>query len=216
MVRQGDTLNELPKRVRISSARRTRNAGISGRVVLVLVGVITTIVVVHQVRKPQPSLAPPASAAPPAESPASDNDVRPTPPPSPTSVTTVERSSDWVVLAAPSPTPTTWPTTPPRPRRQPTPTPSLSQCVVVRWSARQSRAAWGNVLVDIHAINRCGRKLEPHQIAIWIAGYRDGAVVQTASGTAFDMVYPGRSTNFAIGLPGSIDWYDRITVEVMD
>lgn len=92
----------------------------------------------------------------------------------------------------------------------------MSQCVVVRWSAHQSVAAWGNVLVDIHAINRCGRKLDPHEITIWIVGYRDGAVVQTASGNAFDIVYPGRSTNFAIGLPGSIDWYDRITVEVMD
>lgn len=202
--------------VRVSSARRTHKAGIAGRVVLVLVVVIVTIVVVHQVRRPRPSLTPPQGAAPAAESPTDDSDPRPTPPPSPTSVSVVERSSGWVVLTAPSPTPTPWTTAPPRPRRQPTPTPSVSQCVVVRWSAHQSRAAWGNILVDIHAINRCGRKLEAHEIAIWIAGYRDGAIVQTASGTAFDMVYPGRSTNFAIGLPGSIDWYDRITVEVMD
>jgi hypothetical protein len=110
-----------------------------------------------------------------------------------------------------------WVAAPQRPRRQqPTPTPHVSQCLIVRWSAHQSLAAWGNVLVDIHAINRCGRKLEPHEIAIWIAGYRGGSLVQTASGNAFDTVYPGRSTNFAIGLPGSIDWYDRITVEVMD
>jgi len=87
---------------------------------------------------------------------------------------------------------------------------------VVRWGAYQSLAAWGNVMIDIHAINRCGRKLAPHEISIWIAGYRDGAVVQTASGNAFNEVYPGRSTNFAIGLPGSVDWYDTITVEVMD
>lgn len=182
---------------------------------LLLFAVIGGILVFHSMRDepadPRPSERRPL--------PASDvePDTVPTPAPKPTSPTLVERSSDWVAVAAPSPTPTVWTATTLRPRRrQPTPTPPVSRCVAVRWSAHQSFAAWGHVLVDIHAVNQCGRKLEPHEIAVWIAGYRDGAIVQTASGTAFDVLYPGRSTNFAIGLPGSIDWYDRITVEVMD
>lgn len=205
-------MDERSRGIRTSSARRARDVGLAGRVVLVLVIVIAAIVVVHQIRRTRPSAAPFVGAPPSATGHAAPPATRP----APTSVTMVERSSDWVVVSAPSPTPTAWVPSAPRPPRQPTPTPPVSQCVVVRWSAHQSVAAWGNVLVDIHAINRCGRKLDPHEITIWIVGYRDGAVVQTASGNAFDIVYPGRSTNFAIGLPGSIDWYDRITVEVMD
>jgi hypothetical protein len=40
--------------------------------------------------------------------------------------------------------------------------------------------------------------------------------VQTARGHSFRSLYPGRSEDFSIGLPGSIDWYDRIVVEVME
>lgn len=210
-------MDEPSRLVRISSARRARNVSLAGRIVLLTVVVIIAVLLVHQVRTPSPAVSPSEAPLPPASPAAHDRGGLPSPPPpSPTAVAFVERSSDWIVLSAPSPTPTMRAIAPPARRRRPTPTPPVSQCVVVRWTAHQSLAAWGNVLVDIHAINRCGRKLEPHEIGIWIAGYRDSAVVQTASGTAFNVVYPGRSTNFAIALPGSIDWYERITVEVMD
>ena len=48
------------------------------------------------------------------------------------------------------------------------------------------------------------------------SGYRDGAIVQTAQGHAFREIFPNRSEIITIGLPGSIDWYDEIVVEVLD
>ena len=128
----------------------------------------------------------------------------------------VEHSSEWVGATAPSPTPTWWPTTPPRIRRAPTATPSPARCVEYRWGAGQSAAAWGNVLVEIEVINRCGRPLEPSELWFWVAGYRDGALVQTAQGHPFRRIFPGRSEDFSIGLPGSLDWYDEIKVELKD
>lgn len=195
---------------RTSTARRSTRFGVATRVVVAAIALIAAIVAVHEIGReraePQTAVVPTQTATP----------ILVVPSPTPTPRRLVEYSSKWVVASAPTSTPNWWPAPSPPRRSQPSPTPSRSRCIVVRWSAHQSLAARGNVLIDIHAINRCGRKLQPHEISIWIAGYRDGAVVQTATGQAFNEVYPGRSTNFAIGLPGSIDWYDVITVEVMD
>jgi hypothetical protein len=156
---------------------------------------------------------------PPAATPTTTPAVPPTltPSPSPT-VVLVERSSDWVTARAPTPTrePVAWPTAAPRVRRQPSPTPSISQCLETSWWARQSVAAWGQVLIEIEAVNRCRRVLEADEVWFWISGYRQGDLIQTARGHAFDSIYPNRSQTVTIGLPGSIDWYDRITVDVMD
>jgi hypothetical protein len=129
----------------------------------------------------------------------------------------VELASEWVV-AATEVTPTPWAPAPPAPprRREPTPTPSAAACISASYDAQQSLAAWGNVLISIRATNRCRRVLQPTDVLFRVSGYRDGAVVQTAQGSPFEEIYPGRSTDFGIGLPGSIDWYDRITVEVLD
>ena len=149
----------------------------------------------------------------------------PTPtPPAPTATATpsataapAEFSTDVVVLA-PTVTPTPWiPAAPPPPqRRQPSPTPSASECISASWDAHQSLAAWGNVLVNINATNRCRRVLQPTDVWFRVTGYRDGDLIQTAQGSPFEDIYPGRSTQFGIGLPGSIDWYDEIVVEVND
>jgi len=69
-------------------------------------------------------------------------------------------------------------------------------------------------MIDIRVTNRCGRKVEPGEVSFWIVGYRDGGVVRTATGHPFRTIFPGRSEEFSIGLPGSIDWYEEITVEL--
>ena len=153
--------------------------------------------------------------------------VVPTPTPTPlaptatatpsATATPAEYSTDVVVLA-PTVTPTPWipAAAPPPQRRQPSPTPSASECISASWDAHQSLAAWGNVLVNINATNRCRRVLQPTDVWFRVTGYRDGDLIQTAQGSPFEDIYPGRSTQFGIGLPGSIDWYDEIVVEVND
>ena len=58
--------------------------------------------------------------------------------------------------------------------------------------------------------------LQPTDVMFRVSGFRDGDLVQTAQGSPFEEIWPGRSTDFGIGLPGSLDWYDRIAVEVID
>ncbi len=196
------------KGFRVSTARRSR-AGIAGRLVLVLLGtlvVVTVLVVRRDGEVPPP---PPPTAAP-------EPAPLATPRRAPTRPLLEPRSSDWVVAVAPSATPTWWPTTPPRPRRAASPTPSLARCVSFRWGAGQSAAAWGNVLVEIEATNRCGRPIQPTELWFQVTGYRDGDLVQTVRGHPFNTIFPGRSETFAVGLPGSIDWYDEITVQITD
>ena len=132
----------------------------------------------------------------------------PTQTPSPTPTRLAEHASDWVTAMAPTTTPTPWipPTPAPPRRREPTPTPSAADCITASYDAHQSLAAWGNVLIDIHATNRCRRVLQPTDVLFRVSGFRDGALVQTAQGSPFQEIYPGRSTDFGIGLPGSLDW----------
>ncbi len=153
--------------------------------------------------------------------------VAPTPVPTPqaptasatptATATPAEYSTDVVVLA-PTTTPTPWALSSSQPpqRRQATPTPSAAQCITATWDAHQSLAAWGNVLVNIRATNKCRRVLQPTDVWFRVTGYRDGGLVQTAQGSPFEEIYPGRTSQFGIGLPGSIDWYDEIVVEVND
>jgi len=151
-----------------------------------------------------------------------------TPSPAPTVVPTrtatasvlVERSSGWVVALAPTATPSPWPTiaaaATATPRPQPSPTPRTSDCVTSRWSSRQVFRPSAQVLVEIEAVNRCNRDLGPLELWFEITGWRQGSRVQSARGHPFDRIRPGSSGIIAIGLPGSIDWYDEITVEITD
>jgi hypothetical protein len=193
-----------------STARRSR-VGVGGRIAAGLGALIVLVVVVFELTRDQ-------SEAPPAPPPSPTLTATPTLPPSPTptEIPLIEHSSPWVEVTQPSPTPTWWPTAAPPVRPAPTAPPNLSSCVQFRWGAGQSAAAWGNVLVEIEVINRCGRPLEPSELWFWVTGYRDGAIVQTARGHPFRQIFPGRSEDFSIGLPGSIDWYDEITVELVE
>lgn len=56
----------------------------------------------------------------------------------------------------------------------------------------------------------------PTELWFEITGWREGAHVQSVRGHPFDEIGPNRSADIAIGLPGSIDWYDEITVEIID
>jgi hypothetical protein len=101
-------------------------------------------------------------------------------------------------------------------RRLASPTPSPAECLEARYGAAQSVAAWGHVLVEIRATNRCRRPVAPTEVSFLVSGFRDGAPVRTVRGHPFDTIFPGRSETFSIGLPGSIDFYDQIIVEIED
>jgi hypothetical protein len=182
---------------------------------LALAALLTVAVVI--LRRPEsagPAPPPRATVSPPTRR-------HPTSPPVPTSERPRLPGHRSVVLpwegatpAEPTETPTAVPTFPVRPPATPTPRPS--ECVVVRWSASTMAAPLGQILVDIEASNRCGRDLEG--IAVWflVEGYRNGALVQSVRGHLFDPLRDGDDGHATIALPGSVDWYDRIEVRVLD
>lgn len=196
----------------VSSGRRPPPVR-SGCLIAAGVGAIIAIIVALEVARDEPP--PPTPPSPTAVAqPSATAAPTPTLPP-------VDLASEWVTITTTvttSDTPTPWipPTAAPPRRREPTATPSAAACISATYDAQQSLAAWGNVLVSIRATNRCRRVLQPTDVLFRVTGYRDGSVVQTAQGSPFEEIYPGRSTDFGIGLPGSLDWYDRITVEVLD
>jgi hypothetical protein len=71
----------------------------------------------------------------------------------------------------------------------------------------------GQVLVTIDIKNRCRRDIEIGEVWFSIAGYRDGGVVQTTRGQMTRRIMKGHSERVVIGLPGSLTWYDSITVK---
>ncbi len=115
----------------------------------------------------------------------------------------------------PTPSPTPEPTGTPTPRPEPTGTPSVAECVAYRWSAEASPANVAEVLVEIHATNRCGRDLEPLEVWFEITGYHNGEPVQSVRGHPFDPLPKDGDGTVRIGLPGSADWYDEIRVEAI-
>lgn len=131
-----------------------------------------------------------------------------------------EYSTEWVVAQVPTVTPSPWPTFPPpataTARPEPSPTPLTSECVDFRWGARQVFAPSAQVMVEIEAVNRCKGDLGPLELWFEVTGWRQGGRVQSVRGHPFDRIRPGASGIVAIGLPGSIDWYDEITVEIVD
>jgi hypothetical protein len=141
-----------------------------------------------------------------------------TPTPSGTPESEVQRHNIFVVAwqaeatATPTPAPTAGE---PTPRLSPSPTPDVSQCVTAESSASMLAAAPGQVLVDIRATNHCGRDLAPLDVWFWVAGYRQGELVQSVRGHPFELIPRDGDAEVHIGLPGSIDWYDRIEVRVI-
>lgn len=144
-----------------------------------------------------------------------------TPPPTP-SAQIVEQSSEWVTATSPTETPTPVPPIPQLPTavsrgpRQPTPTPRISECVTFRWNAMQVFSPSAQVMVEVRSVNRCDRDIEALELWFEITGWREGDLIQSVRGHPFDPLRRRRSVITTIGLPGSIDWYDEITVEIVD
>lgn len=161
--------------------------------------------------------SPPANPAVTLPSPTATAPAGRSPPPPSATPAPLEMASNWVVVEPEATsTPTPLPTAVPARRRPPTPTPTVAQCVAVRWSAAQSSVTLGQVLISAELTNHCGRELQPLQVWVSAAGYRQGALVQAAYGHPFEVLTPGHSEDVTIGLPGSLDWYDHLGVEVGD
>jgi hypothetical protein len=177
------------------------------------------MVVVFEIRR--------QNAATEAPVPAAAAQLEPTPAPSatdrskPSSASTPTATpephlGEWFKIASPTATP--WPTMPiiPTPTiPAATRTPSLGDCLPFRWTAIQHFSGFAQVLVEIEVTNQCGRTLDANDVWFLVSGYRDGGLVQTARGHLFDELRPRGTGLVAIGLPGSIDWYDVIEVRVI-
>ena len=72
------------------------------------------------------------------------------------------------------------------------------------------------VLTEITAKNNCNRDINPLELMFEISGWRDGGLVQSVRASPFDRIRRRHSGIVSMGLPGSIDWYDEITVEIVD
>ncbi|NOZ78886.1 MAG: hypothetical protein GXP48_06875 [Acidobacteria bacterium] len=199
-----------------SSAQRRRKRpprpGMWAALILAVFIVLVVIFKAPRHRVPPPKAPPAATPTTPAY--ATPPTPPPTPAPAPTSPMAEEVSAPVVITPPPAPSPTPLPTWTPRPRSRATGAPDIARCVLVSWSARQGEAPLGQVLIDIDATNRCGRELGPLDVWFTISGWRHGSLVQTVTGHPFDTIGDGETGSSTIALPGSLDWYDRITVQV--
>jgi hypothetical protein len=198
-------------RFSLSSGRRpppVRSGCYLAGSILAIIALIAVFELTRREEAPAPAAPTPAATAAPSA----------TATPSATPTRLAEYASDWVTLVAPTTTPTPWAPPAPAPprRRELTPTPSAAACISATYEAVQFLTAGATVMVNIRATNRCRRVLQPTEVLFRVSGFRDGDLVQTAQGSPFEEIYPGRSTDFGIGLPGSITWYDRLTVDVID
>ncbi len=128
----------------------------------------------------------------------------------------IELASDWVTVSTLEDTPTPWPTSPPPVRREPTPTPRVSECVTYRWTTTQVFRPSALVLTEITAKNNCNRDINPSDLMFEITGWRNGGFVQSVRASPFDRIRRRHSGIISMGLPGSRDWYDEITVEIVE
>ncbi len=193
-----------------SSARRRTRA--PSPVILATIVIVVLVVLLAVLRKrPEPETAqtPPAPASP-----------TPQPTRTPTLAAAIasmeEISSDWVEISRPADTPTPWPTIPDPVRREPTPTPKVSECVSFRWTTAQVFMPSAQVLTEIRANNACGRDLEPEDLMFEISGWRDGGLIRSVRAMPFDPIRRRHSDIITVGLPGSLDWYDEVRVEIVE
>ncbi|MDH3816243.1 MAG: hypothetical protein OEV48_17240 [Acidobacteriota bacterium] len=202
-------MNNSSRGFRFSSARKERRG--PSPVVLAAVAVAALAVVlavIYRERPPEIAEIPHTPTPPPPA----------TTPPAPTATATaiIELASDWVTVSTLEDTPTPWPTSPPPVRREPTPTPRVSECVTYRWTTVQIFRPSAQVLTEITAQNNCNRDINPLELMFEISGWRDGGLVQTVRASPFDRIRRRHSGIISMGLPGSRDWYDEITVEIVD
>ncbi len=197
-----------------SAHRRVRPARPLGtRVALWTLAVLAVLVVVFEFLRSPPSPPPAPAAAPPAAT------APPPPKASPTPTTTPEEGfTGWMEedpTPTPTPEPTLFPTFTPRPTPLPTRPPTLAECIRFSWWAEQNLAPLNQVRVSIEVVNGCRRDVGQMELWFEIAGWRDGAVVQVVRAHPLDELRRGTSTEVVVGLPGSMDWYDEITVEIL-
>ncbi len=72
------------------------------------------------------------------------------------------------------------------------------------------------MLTEITAKNSCNRDINPPDLMFEITGWRDGEFIQSVRASPFDRIRRRHSGIISVGLPGSIDWYDEITVEIIN
>lgn len=205
-------MNQNPSKIRLSSARLGKpepNPTLPFAVVLVALTIVLVIVFAIPGGDPQPAPPTPEPSATPSATPAPS--ATPTP-------GFVRESSGWVdavVVLPPTPSPTA-PVHVPAPTRAPRPTPSISECAEFRWSTVQVFSPSAQVKIDLQVKNRCPYDLGPSNLWFEITGWRDGGRVQSVRGAPFETIRRGWTGDLSIGLPGSLDWYDEITVVVQD
>ncbi len=194
---------------RFSSARR-QGRGPSPVVfaAVAIAALAVLLAVIYRERPPEiAEQPPPPTPPPPATAP---------PPPTATGTPVIELASGWVTVSTVEDTPTPWPTSPPPVRREPTPTPRVSECVSYHWTTVQVFRPTVHVLTEIRAQNNCNRDIEPPNLMFEVSGWRNGEFIQSVRGMPFDRIRRRHSEIIGIGLPGSRDWYDEITVEIID
>jgi len=198
---------------RTTSGRRpARRAGVSAWAIATVLGLAAVVALVGGLREHRPAPVPEPTAVPGATR---------SPTATPTATPELLRRSltfRLPVPTVPSPTPTaTLAPPPPEPTRPPpSPTPGASDCLRLGFTTSQVVTPSAQVLVQVDAVNRCGRNFEPNQLWFRITGFRDGDPVRTVGGQPFHRLRRRGSVQVAIGLPGSADWYDHIAVEVLD
>ena len=202
-------MDQPSKGYRYSSARRHRRG--PSPVVLAAVGIAALAVLLAVFSREQP---PEIAELPPTPTPPPPAAVSPAPTATATAV--IELASGWVTVSTLEDTPTPWPTSPPPVRREPTPTPRVSECVSYRWTTTQIFQPSAQVLTEITARNNCNRDINPSDLMFEITGWRNGGHVQSVRASPFDRIRRRHSGIISVGLPGSLDWYDTITVEVLN
>jgi hypothetical protein len=204
-------MEEPSRGYRYSSARRQgRGRGPSPAVfaAAAIVVLLVSLAVFYRAPEPEVVAVPPTPTSPPPPTAA--------PTVTPTATSIVEFRSGWVEVSKPENTPTPWPTIPVPERRQPTPTPRVSECASFSWSTLQAFIPSAQVLTEIRVNNGCNRDLAPTDLLFEISGWRDGGLVRSVSAMPFDRIRRRHSDIISVGLPGSLDWYDEVTVELID
>jgi hypothetical protein len=201
-------MDEPSRGYRFSSARRPSRWPSSVVIAVAAIGVLVVVLVVSR-GEPEPETVAPTPTPTAAPQPTAS------PPPTATPVA-VDMASEWITVTQPEDTPTPFPTIPVPERRPPTPTPRISECVDYRWTTVQVFRPIVQVVTEITASNNCNRDIQPTDLLFEVAGWRDGGLVQSVRAMPFDRIRRRRSGIITIGLPGSLDWYHEITVEIID
>jgi len=203
-------MDEPSRGYRYSSARK-RGRGPSPAILAAAIIIVLLVLLAVSYRAPEPEVAavpPTATSTPPPST------MAPTVTPTATSV--VELSSDWVEASTPADTPTPWPTIPVPERPGPSPTPRASECVSYAWSTVQAFIPSAQVLTEIRVRNNCNRDLAPTDLLFEISGWRNGGLIRSVNAMPFDRIRRRHSDIVSVGLPGSLDWYDEVRVELVE